>query len=506
MSNNLDCASYFRSRSEYKRCLEELRKKWKSYGRAAGRITLMNASKEECRAIGGIVGRAFEEGSVRFSVPEFEAGLQRTRFAPVELGGVLACYFGEEVLANQEQRRREQEKRADFFRELAELLEGQPGADDSPRLDEGWGITGQSFVSAQGTGRGEKGNAASEWIRAAAETKKYGYQILMKEYAKGAADAKELAETVGRALCVLMAGQVRGEERDGCASDEMIGREYPAVSPDRISGWEHPAVSPDRMSGKKRYVSEWRQPLAVFAAKISGNPHYFDRGTTAGQLLVHGICFYLNRELPGNAREWRGLLLRAGLVPDNVSSSVHAYGLRLRTADGYHPAYEAFCARREPCVVTLENLRGVIEADAVGNCAYVVENEMVFSYLAECLRDKEVTLLCTSGQPRTAALELLSLLAASHTEIYYSGDIDPEGIDIADRLWRRYGDALRIWRMGPSDYEACVSEERVDEVRLAKLSHVLHPVLRETAGCVRKRRCAGYQENLLEKLAGDVRG
>lgn len=31
-------------------------------------------------------------------------------------------------------------------------------------------------------------------------------------------------------------------------------------------------------------------PLAVFAAEISGNPHCFDRGSTAGMLLVAAIC------------------------------------------------------------------------------------------------------------------------------------------------------------------------------------------------------------------------
>ena len=30
-------------------------------------------------------------------------------------------------------------------------------------------------------------------------------------------------------------------------------------------------------------------PLAVFAAKCTKNPHYFDRGTTAGNLLLHSM-------------------------------------------------------------------------------------------------------------------------------------------------------------------------------------------------------------------------
>lgn len=442
MSNSLECALYFKERPEYGRCFGELRKKWKSYGRAAGRVTLKNASREECRAIAGIVGRCLEEGTILFSVAEFEKGLQRTRFAPVELGEVLSCYFGEELATNQEQKRREQEKKEQFFEELTIFFEKQAG-----------------------------GAAAAEWLRSASETKKHGYQLMAKEYAKSACDAGQLIEAVARALNALAEELACGRKELGSTSEKALQN---------------------------------RQMLAVFAAKISGNPHYFDRGTAAGQLLLHAICFYQKRELPKNAHGWRERLLSVGIMPDNVSSSIHAYGLRLRTADGYHPAYEVFCARKEPCVITLENLQGVIGAEAVGDTVYVVENEMVFSYLAECARENAVTLLCTSGQPRAAALELFSFIAASGVKIYYSGDIDPEGIDIADRLWQQYGDVFHIWRMEPEDYEKSISAEVVDEIRLAKLSHIRHPVLKETARCVREKKCAGYQENLLEELVGDV--
>lgn len=477
MSNSAECAKFFKSRPEYERCFLALRKKWESYGRAAGRITLTDAPDGECRAIGGIVGRVWDAGTIRFSVAEFEAGLQRTRFAPVALGEVLACYFGEEISTNQEQRRREQEQKAGFFEELIACFEEQPGVEEcsGPDSDSGFGPWGQAAVAEpeilrqggrhyaaakpEAAGRGTKRNAAAEWLRCAAETKRYGYHLLVKEHARDAEDAGRLARAVGGALNMLVAGMPGGG-----------------------------------------------QMLAVFAAGVSGNPHYFDRGTAAGQLLVHAICFYQGRALPQSAHAWRELMLGVGIVPDALSSSVHAFGLRLRTADGYHPAYEAFCARREPCVITLENLQGVVGVDVCGDCVYVVENEMVFSFLTECARERAVTILCTSGQPRTAALELFSLLAAAHIRIYYSGDIDPEGIDIADRLWQQYKDSVSIWRMAAADYGKSMSAERIDQARLAKLKHIRHPALLETAACVREKGCAGYQENLLGELAGDVTG
>ena len=249
--------------------------------------------------------------------------------------------------------------------------------------------------------------------------------------------------------------------------------------------------------------------LAVFAARISGNPHYFDWGTTAGQLLTDGLCCIMERDLPENTHQWKELLLEAGIAPDYVSSMVHIYGVSLETAEGPHPAYEAFRERREPCVVTLENLRDIVKAHASGKKVFVVENEMVFSFLTEQIRAEEewrdAAVLCTSGQLRTAALKLLELLADGGYQICYSGDMDPEGIDIADRLWKRFGDRVEIWRMSPEDYEQGISGEVLKDTRMSRMDRVEQPILRETVRCVRRERRAAYQENILEKLLVDLR-
>lgn len=430
MRNNQECAEYFKSRAAYRRCFLELRKKWQSYGRAAGMVTLGDASEEECRAIGGIVGRTFFDGKLRFSFSEFEKGLQRTRYAPVDMKEVLEHYFGEPLSTNQEQRKEELERKREFLEQLCQFFKADKGS----------------------------GSAAYRWMREMADTGKYGYQLLIREYGKDRAQAEALANAIGAALTALEAEGEDGTER----------------------------------------------PLAVFAAEISGNPHYFDRGTTAGQLFMNAACWYRKKELPRSAHQWRELLLDVGIVPDNVSSIVHACGLRLVADGGFHPAYDAFCERKEPCVITLENLKGITGAKAVGAKVYVVENEMVFSYLAERVKISDVTLLCTSGQLRTAALELIRMILASGARIYYSGDMDPEGIDIADRLWQKYGGGIHIWRMQPEDYARSVSEERISAARLAKLEHIKNPILKETAQCVKEQRRAAYQENLLDELVGDL--
>lgn len=437
MSNSRECAEYFKSLKESGRCFQELRKKWRSYGRAAGQITIKDASPEERRMIGGVVGKVFYDETIRFSFKEFEQGLQKTRFAPVEIKDVLDEYFGETLSTNQGQKAEEQQEKSGFFKEL-----------------------GDHFLNLrnQETMASVRKSTAFTWIRDMEVQKRYGYQLLIREYGRDRRQAQILAENVGEALVRLEMAKAVGKE----------------------------------------------SPLAVFAADISGNPHYFDRGTSAGQLLVHGICYLEKTAFPENAHQWRGLLLRVGIVPDNVSSMVHAYGLHLRTKEGWHPAYEAFCARKEPCVITLENLRGMTGVQAAGDRVYVVENEMVFSYLLDKGKGKELTLLCTSGQLRAVALELIPFILDSGAEIYYSGDMDPDGLGIADRLWQKFGDRIRIWRMSPEDYASSLSGESIGAAGIAKLENIQNPMLQETAACIKEKRVAAYQENLLRDLLEDI--
>ena len=106
MNSEKSCADYFRSRPEYRRCFEALWKKWRSYGRTAGKIVLDDVSEEECRAIGGITGKRYLDDRIVFSFSEFEQGLQKTRFAPVDIKKLLEIYFGKTLVSRGEQEKR----------------------------------------------------------------------------------------------------------------------------------------------------------------------------------------------------------------------------------------------------------------------------------------------------------------------------------------------------------------------------------------------------------------
>ena len=59
-------------------------------------------------------------------------------------------------------------------------------------------------------------------------------------------------------------------------------------------------------------------------------------------------------------------------------------------------------------------------------------------------------------------------------------------------------------RMYLRDYERSLSEEVIGNISMNKLETVENPILRETAGEVRKKKRAGYQENILKELLEDI--
>lgn len=56
--------------------------------------------------------------------------------------------------------------------------------------------------------------------------------------------------------------------------------------------------------------------------------------------------------------------------------------------------------------------------------------------------------MCMNGQPRLAGLMVLDLFEKSGIRVYYAGDLDPEGILIAQKLSQYYKGnfIIGIWK------------------------------------------------------------
>jgi len=155
-----ECAGYFKSDRGYERPMQLIRKKWKSYGRAAGTVVLKNATEQERQALQKFMGVAYHEQEVEFTLAAWEKALKESRYAQVTLKQLLEGYFQESMETNQALKQQEQEERAEFWR----ALQGRGGDSET------WG---------------------NIWIEKMAREAGAGSQIVLKEFKKNPAVIKD---------------------------------------------------------------------------------------------------------------------------------------------------------------------------------------------------------------------------------------------------------------------------------------------------------------------------
>ncbi len=246
-------------------------------------------------------------------------------------------------------------------------------------------------------------------------------------------------------------------------------------------------------------------PIAVFASSISGNPHFLDKVGGAGASLFTSILAYLyNVQYPTNASSWYELYQKAGLVKNDIAGNVAMYNVHLLIGDTFHLGAEGCYKYKETFMLTYNNLEKAQKAICSNNTVYIVENEMVYSYLQKEIKNKDASLICTSGQLSQTASILIDLLVKSNNKIYYSGDIDPEGICICDKLWQKYPNNIVPWLMNTEAYKLAKSNEDISESRLLMLDNVVNSELVELTKNLKKDKKAAYQENIINLYLDDL--
>jgi len=248
--------------------------------------------------------------------------------------------------------------------------------------------------------------------------------------------------------------------------------------------------------GKKKEL------LAVFATQTAGNPHFFDDNTLAGNLLTAFLRDYFRFGYEDDLSEAENrskVLFKAGIIKDTLSNDVIAYGIRGRCVDGsLHQGMEGFLHQKEPVKLSLLTLANLEETftNSVDRRVYIVENPAVFSILTS--RFPEKAFICSYGQIRRAVFMLLDLFD-KNTVFSYAGDFDPEGLLIAERLKKRYGERLIFWKYETDIYLKYMSEEKLTKQRIKKLDGVRDATLLKIAELMREEGRAAYQESMLEE-------
>ena len=297
---------------------------------------------------------------------------------------------------------------------------------------------------------------AGDWLKSLMETKDNAYRLLMQRYES---DRDKLSQDI-KAVC---------------------------------NGINNLPVNSDK-----------RLRLPVFASDITKYPHSFDDSSPCGQIFVYALMYCFEMEKPKNAEQKSELYYSAGILFDEVSNFVLASGLRAYTGKNIHHGWEGFYKNKESLQVSLSNLGRIDRVISPTGKVFVFENTGVFSVVMDRTSHINRSIVCTCGQVKVASLVLLDMLVREGSEIYYSGDFDPEGLRIASRLKLRYGDKLKLWRYEVEDYKKALSDEIIDDIRLKKLENLECEELIPTADILCNMSYAGYQELLIDSLVNDI--
>lgn len=433
---------YFRHEG-FHRLLDLMTKKYQALGRVGGSVKITALTAAEKEAFSSFLRRDFSrQKSVTISLEDFEKALQKTRFNGIDLKQLLDGYVGEDVLTRAEMEHRYQIEKKSFWQEL--------GARHTHQNCKRW------LEHIQSKGTGTRG--------------------IHQAYDQSPGLLKIHLDAVFTALAQL------------------------------------PASS----EGVTQY-----ERLPFFASRITSNPHGFDLDNEQGRLLLSALQ-YLRRQWDAqyviqpslNSEQKTELLELFGIIRDDLLNFVTCTGILGFEKNQKNPTsfWENACSEG---IVLNAPLREIIKMERFipahsffnpqkEKVVFVVENAGVYSEVLDFFPGECPPLICTHGQIKLAALILLDKLYQDGTTVFYSGDFDPEGLAIAQRLIFRYGARLKLWHYGVDDYFEALSEVKLNDARLNILQSVSVVEFAKVKEEMTKQRAAAYQENLLKSLVEDI--
>ncbi|MGI6751162.1 MAG: TIGR02679 domain-containing protein [Anaerovoracaceae bacterium] len=248
-----------------------------------------------------------------------------------------------------------------------------------------------------------------------------------------------------------------------------------------------------------------RTSLPILAAEATKNPHALDKDQSLYRILLYFLAHAKGVDFPQELEGVLALFDSAGISVDVGNRTILTYGFNGRTAYG-DKGWDRFWKNGEPLTLTMRNLEDVIGIYPVNsqNQMFAFENPALFTRMTEL--EPVGTFVCTSGQLNMLDHRFLKLLFSNpEHRLYYSGDYDPEGLLIADKLWAEYPNQIVLFGYQKDLYRRSISGNVISEKRLQQLANIENPQLVELAGEMKAIGRAGYQEYVADILKAEYR-
>ena len=445
--NPLDAREYFKQNRGFQRLFNLFIKKYQSLGRIGGSVRLDSLTEDEKEALSSMLRRDYSrQKSATVALVDFENALQKTRFSGIGLKELLDGFAGQNILSRADMEMCYQDQKDSFWQELCAEHSQEPC-----RL----------------------------WLRHI-EKKGIGTRGIHLAYDQNTPLLKKHLAAVLTALAHLPG-----------ATD----------------------------IGNKQY-----ERLPFFAERITSDPHGFDLDTEPGRFLLSALQFLRWQENQKfsirstlGAEEKTELLGQFGIIRDDLLNFATCCGIlgfgknEAEPSPLWQSAWEEGAVLNAPLreIIKIEHFMPALAFYHPNKekVVYVLENSGVYSEVLDHLTAKKhPAILCTHGQIKLATLIMLDKLVQSGVTVYYSGDFDPEGLHMAQRILKRYGNFAKLWHYTVSDYHHSLSEVELDEIRLKKLDNISAPELIPLTKEIRNHCKVAYQEQLIKNLISDIRG
>jgi len=276
-------------------------------------------------------------------------------------------------------------------------------------------------------------------------------------------------------------------------SANVFSRLYPAVNTDRDL-----RLAFDRFLAAFAHLPKEYKTIAVFATETCGDPHALDRGTVARNLIRAAFKIIAGFEradvfLPFSVRE-ASLFYQNHIIFDDVHNDLAVANLCFSQETIRHDSnfrFKRLIERRDKQILN--------------TFVFAVENAGVFSYLEDKLdfADFQGCLVCFSGQPRAVVWEFLRIAEASKVPVWYSGDLDPAGVHMAQNYKLQHPNTVRLWGFNKDLYNRVVGGIEESESfahRLNSLKGIRLTELAPLVSAMMANRRRVVQEILLDDM------
>lgn len=247
---------------------------------------------------------------------------------------------------------------------------------------------------------------------------------------------------------------------------------------------------------KLPYLSGKYENLSVFAAKYSRDSHFFDRGRWTGEILIKIICWDLKCNEPKDIESLNEIYFNAGLLKDTISNSTTVYAMKGFSREREIEALKNFIQWNQPLQLSLNNLLEIEYLEPVSDEIFIFENPAVFSeIISRGITNK--TLICTSGQLNLSSHIILNKIR-NYKKIYYAGDFDVKGIEIAFKIKSKFQHKLELLMYNKEHYKRIKSNKSIEDSKLKQLNQYKIPELKDIIEEIEKYKVSAYQELLID--------